>query len=161
MMVPLFRRWGKPFIDTMKSLSSGARTMGSGDNAGRAGPQPGAFILEDKNPRRGMGPRSVNPITNFTFSESEERIYQQEQDAAASAPSHAGGRVKTVSGDNTSNDRPIKPGIEIKKQVEFTVESRKKQDVGSEETYIEGNGMPNLYVSGGGRNRVFSGVAFP
>lgn len=36
--------------------------------------------MEDKNPRRGMGPRSINPITNISFDGSEERIFSEQND---------------------------------------------------------------------------------
>jgi hypothetical protein len=39
--------------------------------------KPRGFKLEEKNPRRGMGPRSVHHIPNFTANDSEEHIYTQ------------------------------------------------------------------------------------
>ena len=72
MVFPLVIRWGRPLIGTFRSISSTgnkhSKLSGSGD------PHSGAFKLENKNPRRGLGPRSVNPITEFTMSGSEERI---------------------------------------------------------------------------------------
>ncbi|VBB84447.1 Putative protein of unknown function [Podospora comata] len=68
MCVPLINRWGRPILGTLKSLKS---TTGRMTRSGRSDPKHGAFRLEDKNPRRGMGPRSVNPITELTISETE------------------------------------------------------------------------------------------
>ncbi|KAK1836342.1 hypothetical protein QBC39DRAFT_84762 [Podospora conica] len=70
MVFPLVMRWGRPLLGTLRSISStkNSKLSRSGD------PHSGAFKLEDKNPRRGMGPRSVNPITEFTMSGSEEHI---------------------------------------------------------------------------------------
>ncbi|KAK0744065.1 hypothetical protein B0T18DRAFT_439717 [Schizothecium vesticola] len=66
MVFPLVIRWGRPLIGTFRSISS---TGNKNSKLSRSGdPHSGAFKLEDKNPRRGMGPRSVNPITEFTMS---------------------------------------------------------------------------------------------
>jgi len=76
MVFPLVHRWGKPLIGSLRTFSS---TAGKFSGMSRsADPKPGAFKLEDKNPRRGMGPRSVNPITEFTMSGSEEHIVDQQ-----------------------------------------------------------------------------------
>lgn len=73
MISPLIARCFRPIIGTLRSLSSsgnkGSRTSRSKE------PQPRGFHLEDKNPRRGMGPRSVNPIPNFSMNCSDEHIY--------------------------------------------------------------------------------------
>ncbi|EAQ87701.1 hypothetical protein CHGG_04320 [Chaetomium globosum CBS 148.51] len=62
-----------PIIGSLRSLSSSAnraaRLSQNGDVKLRG------FIIENKNPRRGMGPRSVNPIPNFSGHDSEENIY--------------------------------------------------------------------------------------
>ncbi|OAA65565.1 hypothetical protein SPI_02352 [Niveomyces insectorum RCEF 264] len=88
MVFPLVRRWGGPFVRSLRdgvSLSRGSRAPGSGIKVGTGrsgqsgGGGAGVFVLEDKNPRRGMGPRSVNPLPNMTLSESEERIYDEER----------------------------------------------------------------------------------
>jgi hypothetical protein len=73
MVFPLVIRWGRPLIGTFRSISS---TGNKHSKLSRSGDphSGGAFKLEDKNPRRGMGPRSVNPITEFTLLGSEERI---------------------------------------------------------------------------------------
>ncbi|KAK0666826.1 hypothetical protein QBC41DRAFT_280275 [Cercophora samala] len=77
MCVPLINRWGRPIVGSLKSLKS---TTGRMTRSGRSDPKPGAFRLEDKNPRRGLGPRSVNPLTELTISETELTIVQQRED---------------------------------------------------------------------------------
>lgn len=85
MIFPLLRRWGGPLFSSMRSGFS-SRSKNTGGNASAGGNTTGGtgrsvngmFILEDKNPRRGMGPRSVNPLPNMTFSESEEHIYNEQ-----------------------------------------------------------------------------------
>lgn len=69
MIFPLARRIFTPFVSTIRSYTS--KVTG---NYASGISRSDHIKLEDKNPRRGMGPRSVNPITNFTFTESEERI---------------------------------------------------------------------------------------
>ncbi|KAK0637031.1 hypothetical protein B0T17DRAFT_613676 [Bombardia bombarda] len=82
MIFPLVNRWLRPVIGTIRSYASQGGKSGLSRSGRSANPMPGAFRLEDKNPRRGLGPRSVNPITNLTFSESEERIYNQTSNAS-------------------------------------------------------------------------------
>jgi hypothetical protein len=77
MIFPLVSRWGKPLLGSIRTLGSTAGKM-SGMSRSHD-PKPGAFRLENKNPRRGMGPRSVHPITEFTLSGSEEHIVNQNQ----------------------------------------------------------------------------------
>ncbi|KIH92525.1 hypothetical protein SPBR_02568 [Sporothrix brasiliensis 5110] len=86
MIFPLMRYWGGPLFSTMRSYSSRVRRSGAGmdgaaGNTGGIGRSVnGMFILEDKgNPRCGFGVRSVHPIPNMTFSESEEYIYAEQQ----------------------------------------------------------------------------------
>ncbi|KAK4150035.1 hypothetical protein C8A00DRAFT_37367 [Chaetomidium leptoderma] len=76
MISPLIARCLRPIIGSLRSTSSSnkisnkiSKLTKSGDTRGRG------FQLEDKNPRRGMGPRSVNPIPNFSMNGSEEHIY--------------------------------------------------------------------------------------
>ncbi|KAK4197661.1 hypothetical protein QBC40DRAFT_285165 [Triangularia verruculosa] len=79
MCVPLINRWGRPILGGLKPLKS---TTGRMTRSGRSDPKHGAFRLEDKNPRRGLGPRSVNPITDLTLFEAElnERPYIEQQE---------------------------------------------------------------------------------
>jgi hypothetical protein len=59
----------------MSSANKGSRpSRNNGDTKLRG------FVLEDKNPRRGMGPRSVNPIPNFSMNGSDEHIYIRHED---------------------------------------------------------------------------------
>jgi len=72
MIFPLINRWGRPLIGSIRTFSSAAGKMSGMSRSND--PKPGAFRLEDKNPRRGLGPRSVHQITEFTMNGSEERI---------------------------------------------------------------------------------------
>jgi hypothetical protein len=69
----LIARCFRPIIGSLRALFSSAdRAPGpayNGDVKLRG------FINEDKNPRRGMGPWSVNPIPNFSVNDSAENIY--------------------------------------------------------------------------------------
>ncbi|CAK7202052.1 hypothetical protein SEUCBS139899_004771 [Sporothrix eucalyptigena] len=87
MIFPLVRHWGSPIFSGLRSsMSSKSKSKNTGGNGGTGGNHTGGtgrsvngmFILEDKNPRRGMGPRSVHPLPNMTFSESEEYIYNEQ-----------------------------------------------------------------------------------
>ncbi|KAK3294441.1 uncharacterized protein B0H64DRAFT_463329 [Chaetomium fimeti] len=74
----LIARCFRPLIGSLRSPSSSkASQRGDGQRRG--------FILEDKNPRRGMGPRSVNPIPNFSMNASEENIYPRSDGAGGTA----------------------------------------------------------------------------
>ncbi|KAK4095853.1 hypothetical protein N658DRAFT_81993 [Parathielavia hyrcaniae] len=78
MITPLVTRIFRPLIGSlMRSLSTASSHKPSRPSRSRDGPgKPSAFrLLEDKNPRRGRGPRSVNPIPNFSVNGSDERIY--------------------------------------------------------------------------------------
>lgn len=103
MIFPLLRRWFGPILGTIRSFSSkvtGGYATGMSRSTGPGGGE--HFKLEDKNPRRGQGPRTANPITNFTFSESEERIVEPARGGtegsgsvagSATPPPHAGATV--------------------------------------------------------------------
>lgn len=72
MISPLITRFFRPLIGSLRSLSS---THHKATGVSRSmDAKPRGFMLEDKNPRRGMGPRSVNPIPNFTVNDSDEQI---------------------------------------------------------------------------------------
>ncbi|CAK7216060.1 hypothetical protein SBRCBS47491_002703 [Sporothrix bragantina] len=84
MIFPLIRRYGSPFFSGLRSSMSKSKSKNTGGNGtgnvtgGTGRSVQGIFVLEDKNPRRGMGPRSVHPLPNMTFSESEEYIYNEQ-----------------------------------------------------------------------------------
>jgi len=78
MIFPLLSHWLRPLLGSLRSLSSHAAKSSGLSRSADSGPR--AFRLEDKNPRRGMGPRSVNPITNISFDGSEERIFSEQND---------------------------------------------------------------------------------
>ncbi|KAK0721674.1 hypothetical protein B0T26DRAFT_190617 [Lasiosphaeria miniovina] len=76
MVFPLINRWGRPLIGSLRSFSSKAGKLSGLSRSGD--PQSGAFRLQDNHQRR--GPRSVNPITDFTFNDSEERIIDHQSE---------------------------------------------------------------------------------
>ena len=93
MIFPLIKRWGSPLFSSVRSgLASKSRSKRSG-GTGASRSANGMIILEDKNPRRGQGPLSVNPIPNTMFSESEEaineHIHQQQLQAQRQAQKQA------------------------------------------------------------------------
>jgi hypothetical protein len=105
MIFPLLRRCFGPLFGTIRSFSS--RLTGNyATGMSRSNGQGEHFKLEDKNPRRGQGPRTANPITNFTFSESEERIVEPDRggtqgtgadrSAAGATPPEGKGIMKEV-----------------------------------------------------------------
>ncbi|KAJ4300075.1 hypothetical protein N0V88_002744 [Collariella sp. IMI 366227] len=62
MITPLIARLCRPVIGTLRSTRASAKNSNLTDSAnGKA-----KLIYENKNPRRGMGPRSVNPIPDLT-----------------------------------------------------------------------------------------------
>jgi hypothetical protein len=82
MITPLITRCFRPIIGSLRSLSanSSKHSRRRGSKSGD-GPHPRAFFLEDKNPRRGRGPRSVNPLpTTFSGDGSDEHINAIRQD---------------------------------------------------------------------------------
>lgn len=102
MISPLVARLCRPIIGSLRSFSSSAnkasRASGGGGGGGD-GKLPAFVIVEDKNPRRGMGPRSVNPIPNFTRNSSDENIH-----------SHCGHDEE--SGGATSSGTPCETDVE-------------------------------------------------
>lgn len=89
MISPLIARFFRPLIGSLRSLSSSGGGGGGNNKGGGCGSRtprskeaqlPRGFHLEDKNPRRGMGPRSVNPIPNFSVNCSDEHIYARNYD---------------------------------------------------------------------------------
>lgn len=93
MVFPMFRIWLYPIAGTVRQYSSRAlshlsKDSRSGITGGSTKPQQpgGAFSLDDRNPRRGKGVRSVDHITGLTFSESEERLYDQNRSPTGKVP---------------------------------------------------------------------------
>ncbi|GAB1319305.1 Rhodopsin domain-containing protein [Madurella fahalii] len=74
MISPLITRLFRPLIGSLRSLSSTQNKASGGLSRSLDAKPRAVIVLEDKNPRRGMGPRSVHPIPNFTANDSEEQI---------------------------------------------------------------------------------------
>jgi hypothetical protein len=98
MIFPLLRRFFAPLLGTIRSFSSKLSGGGGGGySSGLSHRSAGEhFRLEDKNPRRGQGPRTANPITNFTFSESEERIIVEPARSGTQGTGATAGTVGTT-----------------------------------------------------------------
>ena len=75
---PLIARCFRPIIGTVRFLSSAApKTSGNTPSAeGKAR----SYAVEDKTPRRGTGPRTINPIPDFTLNGSDEHICPPDHD---------------------------------------------------------------------------------
>lgn len=152
MVFPLVMRWGRPLIGTLRSISSTANKHSKLSRSGD--PHSGAFKLEDKNPRRGMGPRSVNPITEFTMSGSEERIID---------PSSKEANVLQTRETRSSSDADLETGRGDRRQVIMkqttlqVTESRKSKtdfdaredDGGIGDYYLVQQGRKSSDVHGG------------
>ncbi|EPE10544.1 short-chain dehydrogenase reductase sdr [Ophiostoma piceae UAMH 11346] len=147
MIFPLMKRWGGPLFSTMRSgLSSRSRSKRSGGTGGSRSAT-GMIILEDKNPRRGQGPISVNPIPNMTFSESEEAINEQQlqqqlqvqkqaqaqAERDAQSTSHYHHNKNGASFDTRANlgDIEHQSGITKKVEMHVTEEERRRRSGGS------------------------------
>lgn len=116
MIFPLVRRLFSPLLSTIRSYSS--KITG---NYATGTSRSDHIRLEDKNPRRGMGPRSVNPLTNFTFTESEERIVEPQNPSASSQHT-------------TGTSPPQQSGIMKEVKVSVTEERKSRSDFPSEES---------------------------
>lgn len=142
MIVPLISRWSRPIVGSLRSLTShigkASGLSRSGDTGG-----PGIFRLEDKNPRRGMGPRSIHPITGISFDGSQERInLEQETTLEPQIAKESGRRTTSVAvseidqeGFQTSSPAPSPPssgGIlkETSLQVTETRQTSSDENIG-------------------------------
>lgn len=76
---PLIARCFRPIIGTVRFLSSAApKTSGNTPSTGEGKAR--AYAVEDKTPRRGTGPRTINPIPDFTLNGSDEHICPPDHD---------------------------------------------------------------------------------
>ncbi|KAH6632195.1 hypothetical protein F5144DRAFT_244773 [Chaetomium tenue] len=102
----LIARCFRPIIGSLPSLSSStnraARSSQNGDVKLRG------FIIENKNPRRGMGPRSVNPIPNFSGHDSEENIYTRNDEGGG------GGTASYDTDLESARTTTVRPGVIVK-----------------------------------------------
>ncbi|KAK0643835.1 hypothetical protein B0T16DRAFT_392298 [Cercophora newfieldiana] len=137
MIFPLVNRWGKPLIGSIRTLGS---TAGKVTGMSRSNdPKPGAFRLEDKNSRRGMGPRSVNPITEFTLSGSEEHIMttqtttQNRTGNRSPQPPHEGGDASRPGSDTDLEAGHSNGGILKETSLRVTEMRKSRSDLESGE----------------------------
>ncbi|OIW32605.1 hypothetical protein CONLIGDRAFT_712899 [Coniochaeta ligniaria NRRL 30616] len=119
MIFPLLRRFFSPLLGTLRSLSSKVTGYGTSTSRSAAGAGGEHYKLEDKNPRRGQGPRTANPITNFTFSESEERIVED--------PERGGGTRGAGEGKSVGGSTPPGGGGIMKEVMVRVTEERKSR----------------------------------
>ena len=165
MIFPLVHRWGKPIISSIRTFST---TGGKMSGMSRSGdPKPGAFRLEDKNPRRGMGPRSVNPITEFTMNGSEEYIVDP-QNRGAQQPYQT---AASTNGSDTDVEAGVATAVSggILKETSLRVSEMRKSQLDSashEPDYYlvqqsrESNQTANIHHENGSRKAKRSSVNF-
>ncbi|KAK6850367.1 hypothetical protein PG987_000001, partial [Apiospora arundinis] len=100
-----------------RALSHPSKDSRSGITGGSTKPQQpgGAFSLDDRNPRRGKGVRSVDHITGLTFSESEERLYDQNRSPTGKVPVSArrDDTALNIHPYNSAKDRTVEVGIKV------------------------------------------------
>ncbi|KAK4158750.1 hypothetical protein QBC43DRAFT_382280 [Cladorrhinum sp. PSN259] len=84
MIYPFVARWVRQIIGTIQYLLSQATGRSKKNSLGGGEGTEQGFNLENTNPRRGMGPRSVNPLTTCTFnnSDTETHICIEDRDTA-------------------------------------------------------------------------------
>jgi hypothetical protein len=159
MISPLIARLFRPIIGSLRSLSSssnkGLRTPGSNDI-----PLPPGYDLDDKNPRRGMGPRSVHPIPNFSVNGSDEHLYTCHEE-------ESGGTASYDTDLESAQTMHSRAGVIVKQTSVEVIESRhaggpahEREDVG--DYYLVGQAqrdaerlgrLPEASASAGRRTR--------
>ncbi|KAK3318778.1 hypothetical protein B0H66DRAFT_249663 [Apodospora peruviana] len=133
MIFPLINRWGRPLLGTLRSFTSQAGKLSGLSRS--ADPMPGAFKLEDKNPRRGMGPRSVNPITNLSLDGSQEHIYAQQNDTRTAQERDPGtGSDTDVEQGRPTGASPGSGGILKETSLQVTETRKSRSDFPSDES---------------------------
>ncbi|KAL2015762.1 hypothetical protein VTK56DRAFT_4853 [Thermocarpiscus australiensis] len=120
MISPLITRLLQPIIGSLRFLSwSGKKTSGLSGSAGMK------FPLEDRNPRRGMGPRSVNPIPDFSVNCSDEHIYtRQEEDDTYAQDEEMGVRSADLEAGRSAY-LPPRNGVIVKQTSVEVIEMRR------------------------------------
>ncbi|KAK6818980.1 hypothetical protein PG987_016433 [Apiospora arundinis] len=122
LVFPMFRIWLYPIAGTVRQYSSRAlshpsKDSRSGITGGSTKPQQpgGAFSLDDRNPRRGKGVRSVDHITGLTFSESERGFMIRIAVRRARSPSlqRRDDTALNIHPYNSAKDRSVKVGIKV------------------------------------------------
>lgn len=122
MILPLVARCFRPIFGSLRTMSTSANkpSKSSRSKDGKAR----AFVVEDKNPRRGMGPRSVNPIPNFSANGSEEDVQARPESDGA----------KTVSDtDVQAGHGGMKNGVIIKQTSLEIIEMRRTEESAAED----------------------------
>ncbi|KAL2259763.1 hypothetical protein VTK26DRAFT_6451 [Humicola hyalothermophila] len=146
MISPLVTRWSRPIIGSLRSFQSSRmrryKLSGEHSGSGRDGGERAvpAYVLEDKNPRRGMGPRSVNPIPEWTtVNGSDERIVDstqhdgQEEANAGKSNCERGDGHDTDLESGSGGSRRLESrnaGLQIVKQTSVEVTAAKRGDDG-------------------------------
>ncbi|KAK4234864.1 hypothetical protein C8A03DRAFT_18304 [Achaetomium macrosporum] len=123
MITPLIAHWARPIVGALQSLTS-SNKLSKLSGSSRSGNKRGAFVLEDKNPRRGMGPRSVNPIPVTTINGSDEHINPQPADDGRTTSYETDIELGQVAAQS-------KHGAIIKKTSVEVTESRELEEAGT------------------------------
>lgn len=70
MIMPLVTRFCRPIIGTIRIYTSPKKSKSA-----QTGDKPRSSVLDEMNSRRGMGPRTIHPIPDFTVNGSDEQLY--------------------------------------------------------------------------------------
>jgi hypothetical protein len=117
MLFPLFRRWLGPYVGSIGSslgFGSSRRSRGGGGGSSRKLPTLETFGRGGRRFRK--GPRSANPITDVTYTESEERIVEEMRmrdlsGGKATDGGNASGRGEGSDADASLKDREGAGGV--------------------------------------------------
>ena len=121
MISPLIARCFSPLIGTLRTFSSSANKA---SRPSRSEGKARATMFENKNPRRGMGPRSVNPIPNFSINCSDEHIYVRHEED---------GGTTSYDTDLEAGQPSSKPGVIVKQTSVEIIEMRQTGEQTAEE----------------------------
>ncbi|KAK3323827.1 hypothetical protein B0T19DRAFT_443294 [Cercophora scortea] len=132
MVVPLVNRWIQPMFGHVKTFTSQVGHLSGMSRS--ADPMPGAFRLEDKSPRRGRRPRSVNPLTDISFDGSEDRMVHDRDGT------HITDRGAISNQPDLEAGRGLGPGVILKQTSVHISETRRN----SRTTFPSDDGFPDI-----------------
>ncbi|KAK3988495.1 hypothetical protein QBC44DRAFT_100121 [Cladorrhinum sp. PSN332] len=124
MVFPLFVKLARPLTGRIRPPVSQGSCAAPKYNSPSGDVKMGAaYRLEVKNPRRGSGPRSTNPLMDFSLNESVEDICIEDRDIAARQP--ARGELDLEAG--PAGRCPSRGGVIVKQTLVEMTEMRKSQ----------------------------------
>ncbi|KAK4225372.1 hypothetical protein QBC38DRAFT_511101 [Podospora fimiseda] len=121
MIFPLVAKIARPLFGSLRSITSQKPSKYNSRSGDLKLGQP--YRLEDKNPRRGLGPRSVNPLTSFSLNESVEQICIEEMEGARQPPR----RELDMEAASGGGRCPSRGGIIVKQTSVEVTKSRKSR----------------------------------